>query len=236
MHAHTTDGVLGKNLRDLVFGLEDGLVSTMGSVVGIAAGSTDRRVVILSGIVIVAVEALSMAAGTFLSSKSHCEMLEKKIREEEVEIETHPEEEREELRQMYQARGFSPEEVAILVKRITSDKKLWLEEMMAKELQIGKAELTEPKEGALVMGVAYVIGGMVPVVPFFFLPLGLASIVSVAATLSCLFMVGNRKAAFTGQSPWRGGLEMLAVSSLAALLGYAIGRLVGSFSGLTLEF
>src|SRR5690348_8031501 len=126
---HHRFGRLLDAIRELVFGLEDGLVSTLGAVAGIAAGTEDGRIVVLSGLVLISVEALSMAAGSYLSNKSHQEMLQKRIADEREEIETKPEEETEELRVMYRQRGFTEPEVEILVSRIVQDKELWLEEI-----------------------------------------------------------------------------------------------------------
>jgi predicted membrane protein (TIGR00267 family) len=231
-HGQKGNGIV-ESMRELVFGLEDSLVSTTGAVAGIAAGTDNAKIVILSGVVLVVVEALSMTAGSYLSNKSHREMLEKKIRDEKDEIETKPEEETEELRLMYKARGFSEAEIAILVKRITSDKKLWLEEMMAKELRIGAAELDEPKISAAVMGVAYVIGGSVPVLPYVFMSVHPATIASVAIAGTALFGLGYWKATVTGLSRLRSGTEMLVIAAAAALAGYVIGKFVGGAFGLT---
>lgn len=230
---HRRFGRLLDAIRELVFGLEDGLVSTLGAVAGIAAGTEDGRIVALSGLVLIAVEALSMAAGSYLSNKSHREMLEKRIADERQEIEEKPEEETEELRVMYRQRGFSEEEIAILVKRITADKELWLEEMTAKELRIGAGDLEEPTSRAFVMGAAYVLGGAVPVVPFLLLPVDHALKVAVCATVVTLFAIGFVKAGAAGRSRWRGGMEMALIASAAAMLGYLIGKAAGLAFGLT---
>lgn len=229
---HRRFGKLLDAIRELVFGLEDGLVSTLGAVAGVAAGTADGRIVVLSGLVLIAVEALSMAAGSYLSSKSHREMLEKRIEDERREIEEKPEEETEELRVMYRQRGFSEDEIAILVRRITADKKLWLEEMTAKELGIGSADLEQPTSRALVMGVAYIVGGAVPVLPFLLLPIDAALKVSVVAAVVTLFGIGFAKAGVTGRSRWKGGLEMVLIASCAAVLGYLIGGFFGGLFGL----
>lgn len=233
-HAHNGRyGRLLESIRELIFGLEDGLVSTMGAVAGIAAGTENGRIVILSGLVIIAVEALSMAAGSFLSNKSHRQMLEKKIADERREIEEKPEEEAEELRAMYRQRGFSEDEIATLVKRITADKELWLEEMMAKELHIGAGDLEEPKSRALVMGLAYIVGGAVPLLPYLLLPVRPALAVSVGATIAMLFIVGFVKGRAAGIDRWKSAREMVLVASSAAVIAYLIGKAVGHFFGLT---
>lgn len=229
---HPRFGRLLDAIRELIFGLEDGLVSTLGAVAGIAAGTADGRIVVLSGLVLIAVEALSMAAGSYLSNKSHREMLEKRIEDERKEIEEKPEEETEELRVMYRQRGFSADEIEILVKRITADKELWLEEMTAKELRIGAGDLEEPKSRAFVMGAAYVVGGAVPVIPFLLLPVDQALWIAISATVVALFAIGYFKAGAAGRSRWKGGAEMVVVASFAAVIGYLIGWGVGTLFGL----
>jgi VIT1/CCC1 family predicted Fe2+/Mn2+ transporter len=229
---HPRFGRLFDAIRELVFGLEDGLVSTLGAVAGIAAGTEDGHIVVLSGLVLIAVESLSMAAGSYLSNKSHREMLEKRIADERREIEEKPEEETEELCVMYRQRGFNEDEIGILVKRICADKELWLEEMMAKELRIGMGDLEEPSSRAAIMGASYVVGGAVPVIPFLLLPVDTALWVATGATIASLFVIGYVKAGATGRSRWQGAMEMIVVASFAAIIGYAIGKAVGVFLGI----
>lgn len=233
-YLHQQRNGLASSIRELVFGVEDSLVSTLGVVIGVAAGTEDTRVVILSGVVLIVVEALSMGAGSFLSSKSHRELLETMIEEEKEEIELHPEDETGELRTMYKARGFSDEEIAILVQRITADKKLWLEEMISKELMIGAGELETPPKNAVVMLVSYLAAGIIPVAPYFLLPVRSATGVAFAVTAVALFGLGYWKGALTRRDGVRSGLEMLVISAAAALIGYAVGRVTGSFFGLEL--
>lgn len=231
---HTHDGPRGAaaSLRELVFGIEDGIVSTTGAVIGIAAGSQDQKIVILSGVVIVIVEALSMAAGTYLSSKSQKQFLERIISEEEEEIETQPEEEKRELREMYRERGFSEKEIEILVKRITKDKKLWLEEMITKELRIGMRQLEHPRSAAVMMWVAYTIGGLVPIIPFFLIGVLPAMLGAFIIGIVSLFILGLWKAKVTKTDPIRSGLEMMVVAGTAGIIGFVVGRIVGALVGI----
>lgn len=219
-------------IRELIFGLEDGLVSTLGAVVGVAAGTSDGKLVVLTGAVVIVVESLSMGAGSYLSSKSHREFLEKKIRDEKREIEEKPEEETEELRVMYRERGFTEDEIEIIVNRITQDKELWLEEMVTKELHIGKIQLDEPKGHAVIMGFAYMAGGSVPVLPYLLLDVQTATIFSIIGTVVVLFALGYWKGVVTGIARLKSGLEMMLVASAAAGLGFAIGAIVGQIFGL----
>lgn len=164
-------------IREIIFGLEDGLVSTLGVVTGIASGTQDRSIVLLSGVVLVAVESLSMAAGTYLSNKSEQEA---------------------------QGIGMAKRMLNRLINRKNPD---------------------SPVKDALTMGIAYVAGGLVPVVPYLFLPVTGAIVLSVAATLVTLLLVGIGKGRLTQTSPVRSGIEMMAVSITATAIGYGIGRL-----------
>ncbi|MBI3328725.1 MAG: VIT1/CCC1 transporter family protein, partial [Nitrospinae bacterium] len=157
-------------LRDAVFGIQDGLVSTLGALTGIAEGTQSREVVALSGLVIMTVESLSMAAGSYLSSKSQREYLERLLREEEEAIEKNPEGEKQEIWAMYRARGYTDDEIAIVEKRLLSDKRLLLEDMAHKELGICPQAMEEPFGNAVAMGIAYVFGGLIPLLPYLLLP------------------------------------------------------------------
>lgn len=225
------DGVVS-SIRELIFGLEDGIVSTGGAVIGIAAGTGDRKVVILSGIVIIIVEALSMAAGTYLSSKSKRQMLERRIKDGEEDIEKSPDREKKELREMYRERGFTEDEIAILTRRVTGDKDLWLEEMACKEFGIGLAQLDEPKGGAAVMWVAYSVGGLVPIIPFFLFGVDAAMLAAFVLALIALFSLGWWKARVTKTPVLRGALEMTAIAASAGIVGFVIGKLVGLATGI----
>ena len=222
---HSGQDVVGTRLREAVFGLQDGLISTMGALTGIAAGTQSGEAVVVAGFVIIAVESLSMAAGSYLSSKSQREYLERLLREEEEEIANEPEKERQEIWEMYRSRGYHDDEIAVIAKRLMSDPKLLLEDMAHKELGISPATLEEPLGNAFVMGIAYVAGGLVPLLPYLLLPIHAAMPIAVAGTLAVLFLFGGLKGRLVRQSWWRSGLEMLSVAGLAALGGFLIGRL-----------
>lgn len=229
-HEHQDDSWRGKafqSLREIVFGLEDGIVSTLGALTGIAAGVQDLNIIILAGFVIIFVESLSMAAGTYLSSKSEQEMEEKILNEERQEIEEDPEGERQELVEFYQERGFTPDEVEMIVNRVTSDKELWLEEMAYRELGVIPDKERTPVHDALFMGVSYIFGGSVPLVLYFFIDLPHAITASVLFSISMLFVVGFVKGKLVGIHSVKSGLEMMLVSVAAAGIGYAVSQIVG---------
>lgn len=221
--------LIRSRLRDGVFGLQDGLISTLGALTGIAEGTQSQQVVLLSGIVIIVVESLSMAAGSYLSSKSQREYLERLLREERASIVRDPEGEHREVRQMYRARGYQEEEIDIVEKRLFSNPHLLLEDMAHKELGICPQHFEDPLGNALVMGTAYVAGGLIPVSPYWLAPIQEAMRTSILLTVTALFLLGVAKGRLVRQSWLRSGFEMLLVAGLAALAGYLIGHTAQSF-------
>jgi predicted membrane protein (TIGR00267 family) len=219
---------LRNSLRDAVFGIQDGLVSTLGALTGIAVGTQNRNAVAIAGLVIITVESLSMAAGSYLSSKSQKQLLERMLKDEEESIEKDPQGEKKEIWEMYRARHYTDKEIAMIEKRLFSDKKLLLEDMAHKELGICPRTLEEPGANAVVMGVSYVVGGMIPMVPYLIFSLPTALPVSVLVTVGTLFVFGGLKGMLVKQPWWRSGLEMLFVAGLAGAAGYFIGRLAGN--------
>ncbi len=213
-------------LRDAVFGTQDALVSTLGALTGIAEGTHSSATVVIAGCVILVVESLSMAAGSYLSSKSQREYLERLLREEEEQIARNPEGERKELWTMYRARGYADAEIEVIARRLMSDPKLLLEDMAHKELGISPSTLEEPLGNALVMGTAYVAGGLVPVFPYLVLPVSTAMPLSIGGTLLALFLFGGLKGWIVKQIWWRSGLEMLGIAGAASVAGFAIGHVV----------
>lgn len=218
-----------QRLRDAVFGTQDGLISTLGALTGIAEGTKSGEAVVIAGVVIIVVESLSMAAGSYLSSKSNRQYLEHLLREEEQAIATDPEGERREIWAMYRARGYTDDEIGVIAKRLLSDKRLLLEDMAHKELGICPQSMEEPLGNALVMGAAYVAGGLVPVLPYLFLPIPMAMPVSLGGAFLTLFAFGGLKGRVVHQVWWRSGLEMLGVAGVAALAGYLIGHVAAAW-------
>lgn len=223
---HGASSNVRSRLRDAVFGTQDGLISTLGALTGIAAGTRDPNAVVVAGFVIIVVESLSMSAGSYLSSKSQRQYLERLLREEEEEIARDPEGERQEIYEMYRVRGYTDPEIDIIARRLLSDKRLLLEDMAHKELGICPGALEEPLGNAVVMGLSYGLGGLVPVLPYVLLPFHVAAQVSVVGALTALFLFGGLKGRLVKQSWWRSGVEMLLVAGCAALAGFLIGRLV----------
>lgn len=160
-------------LREIVFGLEDGMVSTLGAVTGLAGATNNQPMVIISGFVIIAVESLSMAAGTYLSNKS--------------------------------------EDLADKLTHNSTHKK------------------QNPIKDGLYMGASYIIGGLIPLYPYWFFPVMLAIPLSMISVVIALFVLGYTSGKMTKINPLKNGLEMTTVSVGAAALGFTVGKIVSSF-------
>lgn len=216
--------LIRRTLRETVFGMEDGMISTLGAMTGVAAGTGSGPVVALAGLVIVAVESISMAAGSYLSSKAQRQYLESLIKEEKDQIERDPEGERREIRKMYGERGYTQEEIAVVEKRLMSDKRLLLEDMAHKELGVIPDRLEHPAGNALSMGLSYVLGGSIPLLPYLLLPFAAAVPASLLMTGAALFTLGAAKGRLVRMSWWLSGLEVLGIGAAACGLGYLVGR------------
>jgi VIT1/CCC1 family predicted Fe2+/Mn2+ transporter len=214
------------NIREIIFGAEDGFVSTLGLILGMATATNESRIVIIAGIVYVIAEAFSMAAGTYLSTKAQKEFYMSELRKEKEEIEQTPGEEEDEVREIYWNKGFRGRFLEKIVSKITSRKDLWLKVMLEEELKVFP-ETVNPIKNSIAMFLASIFAGAVPVIPFLFLAPAPAAAVSIFVTLVALFVTGAVKALYV-QLDWkRSGVEMLVVGAFAAAIGYVVGLLTG---------
>lgn len=217
---------VGALVREVVFGMEDGMVSTLGALTGIATGSNNHFFVVLSGFVIISVESISMAVGSYLSSKSERAIDERKLHEERMELKQYPEEEREELVGMYVKDGWPKTLAEEMALEASKNKKLFLQEMAYRELKIVPEKMERPLQNAVAMGISYVVGGVIPLLAYFFLPLETAIVYSIVVTLVGLFILGVATTTFSHRVWWQAGLEMLFLAAAAAGIGYGVGRVV----------
>lgn len=223
---HQKDTVSSSFIREVVFGMEDGLVSTMGAVTGIAAASQNYSIVVLSGLVIIAVESVSMGVGSYLSTKSEKEIDERKLHEEKIELRKYPEEERIELVGMYVKDGWPKKLAEEMAEVASKNKKLFLQEMAYRELKVFPDQMEQPVKNGIAMGISYIMGGSIAVAPYLFIQtVSVAIPYSVGITLVALFVLGVYTAKFSKRMWWKAGTEMLVLASVAALFGYGAGQL-----------
>ena len=220
-------GISRSNIRDTILGFQDGLVNTLGLVLGVASAVESTKIVLISGLVTTFAESISMAAVAYTSTKAAHQFYESQLEREKKEIEEIPHLEVQEIRDIYHKKGFRGRQLEGIVKKITSNKKLWLETMMAEELKLFPEDYEKPLKSAFVVGLSAVVGSLVPVLPFFFLPVKLGMAYALVFSIAILFIVGAVKAKVIIGNWIKNGIEMAIVGTLAALVGYLVGRILG---------
>jgi len=226
-YIHHQESHLIDVLKEVIFGMEDGMVSTLGSITGIAIGSNSHSTVILAGVVIIAVESISMGIGSYLSNSSHEEMEQRKIQEEKEELAKFPIEEKEELYQIYLKDGWSKDLAVQMSEEASKNEELMLKEMVMHELKITNEGESISIKGGVYMFFAYVIGGLIPLLAYFFLSIEKALPISVAITLIGLFVLGMGTTKFTKQPKIKSGLKILITGGIALMVGLFAGLLLG---------
>lgn len=215
-------------LRAAVFGVNDGLVSIICLVTGIAGAASNHDVILLTGIAGLLAGAFSMAAGEYISMRSQREMFEYQIGLERAELAQYPEEEASELALIYVARGMPEQEAKALSQRMIANPELGLDALAREELGLNPDELGSPWLAAGSSFVAFSGGGIVPLLPYLFRAQHHALALAVALTGLALFAVGATLSLFTGRSSWRGGLRMLLMGGTAGAMTYVIGYFMGA--------
>lgn len=215
-------------LRAGVFGVSDGLVSNAALVMGFAGSGAERSTIVLAGVAGLLAGAFSMAAGEYVSMASQREMFEREISLEAQELAEHPEEEREELILLYQAKGLSAEEATHLADRLMSDPQTALDTLTREELGLDPDELGSPWSAALSSMLAFTAGAAVALVPYLFAAGGAALVAAIIGVSVALFAVGGGMGVLNGRSLIRSGLRQLLVGGLAASVTYAVGSLLGA--------
>lgn len=214
----------GRLVREVVFGINDGVISTVSFLFGVVGAFASHQVVLISGLAEVLAGTVSMFFGGYLSTKSQQEFFEHEIAREKREIEETPARERDEIRRIYGAKGFRDEkELDLVVERITADKKIWLKCMMEEELGLILESMDSPFKVGTVIGASFLVGGFIPLVPFIFLDTPSALKTSLVFTGAALFLLGGIKTTITRRSWIRSGLEVLFIGIFAATAGYLIG-------------
>ncbi len=211
------------SIRDFVFGYGDGINTSLGIVAGVGGADVSSNIIVLAAIVAMFTGAKAMAVQNYLAVKSQRQILNSEIEREKWEMENIPEAERQEIEDVYKAKGFFGGELEMIVNKITSDKKVWLETMLTEELKLNLEIVGSPLKSAFRMFGSFLVGGILPIIPYFFahgyIPLSIA----IGTSLSASFIIGAIKSRLANLSIIRGGLEMALLGTGIALLGYGIG-------------
>ncbi|MEK7189127.1 MAG: VIT1/CCC1 transporter family protein, partial [Patescibacteria group bacterium] len=208
----------GSYLRNMVYGANDGIVTTFAVVAGVAGASLEPKIVLILGFANLIADGVAMATGNFLGTRSENALQAKERAMESWEVANVPDEERREIRDIYRTKGFKGQDLEAAVRIITSDKKLWVDEMMVNELAIIPGEEENPWKNGLATFVAFIVAGLLPLLPYVFgVEFGSAFATAVGMTGVALFAVGSARSSVTKEHWLVSGLEMLGVGAIAAV-------------------
>ncbi|MSP78254.1 MAG: rubrerythrin family protein [Dehalococcoidia bacterium] len=222
---HKTGG--GGSLRAAVLGVNDGLVSNFSLTMGVAGGTEQPAFVLLAGVAGLLAGSLSMAAGEYVSMRAQRDLYEHQIRLERTEIEEMPEEETQELIAIYRAKGLSLQEADSIARRLMSEPEMAVSTKVMEEMGLSPTDRGSPWGAAISSFVAFAVGAIIPLLPYFFRSDTLAFVFSGALSAIALIIVGTLLAIISGNSLLRGALRMLLVGCLAAAVTYGVGKLLG---------
>lgn len=207
-------------IRDVILGGQDGLVNVLGIVLAVAEATQSRYVILISGLAATFAESISMAAVAYTSAKAGKEYYQKK-REELLHKNSLMA--KSEVGKMLHSCGLRGTFLNKAILQMLSSKKS-LRELWGREI----GEFEHPARDALIVGIASLIGSVIPLLSFFILPVSTAIWTTLAVSTLVLFFTGAIKAEYTGAKPFRSGLEMAIVGMTAAIAGYLIGKVLGA--------
>ena len=221
--AHPTPGLLS----DFILGSQDGLVNVLGILLGLASAGEGRTVILIATIAALAAETISMAAVAYTSTRARRQFYLAEERRERWEMDHLPDAERQEVREILDRWEFQGEEREKLLDQIVAKPKAMLDLMMAFELHIAPVAEDQPRKSALIVGLATVVGSVLPILPFLITANVLtAAIASVVLAAGMLFAIGWYEAQTTVGSLWRAGLRMLVIGLAAGFAGFLVGVLI----------
>jgi vacuolar iron transporter family protein len=232
-HEHTAEAIRSRlaagprlsYLRDWVYGGIDGSVTTFAVVAGVLGANLSSNVILILGVANLVGDGFSMAASNYSGTRTERQEREALETQERRHIRTQPEGEREEVRQILEAKGFSGEDLERATGVVTSDDERWIQFMLTEEYGL-PSQVRSAAVAALSTFSAFLVCGVVPLLPFL---LGFhgAFAPSLVMTLAVFFAIGSVKSRWLVVSWWRAGLETLAIGSIAAALAYAAGLVIG---------
>jgi len=214
-------------VRDIVIGMADGLTVPFALAAGLAGAVSSTAIIITAGLAEVAACALAMGLGGYLAARTDLEHYRSELQREKSEIKEVPETERAEVRQILRKQGLDPALAEKVTVALTRDPERWIHFMMRFELGLEEPVPGRELKSALTIGGAYVVGGLIPLLPYFFLAeISQALPLSIALTLAALLIFGGIKGKMTGVTPLRSAVQTALIGSLAAAAAFAIARLV----------
>ncbi|HUB62108.1 MAG TPA: VIT1/CCC1 transporter family protein [Puia sp.] len=216
-------------LTDIVIGMSDGLTVPFALAAGLsgAVGRDHLNLIWIAGLAEIAAGSIAMGLGGYLAGKTEQDHYTSELKREYAEVENVPDREREEVKEFFSSLGLSTEVQDKAVEEMTRDKDKWVDFMMKYELGLDKPDPERARKSAFNIGFSYIVGGLVPLSPYFFVTEGLTGLkVSAAITLCCLFIFGYFKSKLTGVHPLAGAVRVMVIGALAAGCAFAVAKLI----------
>jgi len=222
-----------RTIREIVFGAQDGVLTTLGIVTGVGGATADRATILVTGWLALLVGAISMGVGEYLGGKAEREVVENAIEFEQREMLEQPEAEFAEQLAYYRLKGFTDDEALTIVRRLQKNPSIWLHEMVRDEFGI---DVREAESGGLRpafgMALSFAAGGALPVVPYLFpLPLSISMMLALVLATAALFAIGAFAGRLVGRNPYLKGLEIVAFGAAVFAISYLVGHYIPPLFG-----
>ncbi len=227
-HHHTEEHLESSDLlRDVVIGMSDGLTVPFALAAGLSGAVATSSIVVIAGIAEIAAGSIAMGLGGYLAGKTEQDHYNSELKREFAEVERIPEMEKKEVQDFFESIGLSEDLQLKATEEIATDKKQWVDFMMKFELGLDKPDPRRARKSALNIGVSYIVGGIIPLSPYFFIANSREALkFSIIATLICLFVFGYFKSKITGVPVLAGALKVMLIGALAAGAAYGVAMLI----------
>lgn len=223
----STEQKSSTTLRDIILGGQDGLVNVLGVVLGVSAATSDKKILIAAGLAAAFAESISMAAVAYTSFISERDHYLKERQRESQQIKTSPQSQKQKIREVYLAKGFDGELLEQIVNKITSNKAVWVDTILEEQLHIEPVETKDVLRTSVIVGVAAIIGSLIPLIPYMLTSGSIAFYLSLLFSAIALFSVGAYQAKTFIGSWKKQGVQMVAIGLGAAFIAFQVARLFG---------
>ncbi len=214
-------------IRDIVIGMADGLTVPFALAAGLSGAVDNNAIIITAGLAEIGAGSIAMGLGGYLAGRTEIEHYDSELKREQYEVKHFYEKEKEEVREVFAAYGLSPQTQNIIADEMAKDETKWVDFMMKYELGLDKPDEKRARKSAMNIGLAYVVGGIVPLSAYFFTSKPNDGLVySSIITIVCLLVFGYFKSKFTGQPPVKGAVRITLIGLVAAAAAFFIATLV----------
>jgi VIT1/CCC1 family predicted Fe2+/Mn2+ transporter len=216
-----------ETIRDIVIGMSDGLTVPFALAAGLSGAVNASGIVVTAGMAEIVAGSIAMGLGGFLAGKTDADHYNSELKREYEEVERVPEQEKEEVKEVFADFGLSAHLQQEIADEMAKDKDKWVDFMMKYELGLEKPDPNRAKKSALTIGISYIVGGIIPLSPYIFIHDTVQALsFSCLITLLALFIFGYFKSKLTGQPPVAGAIKVVIIGALAAAAAFGLAKLI----------